>query len=381
MTMKLGLYVHIPFCLQKCFYCDFPSFANIADLKEAYTDALCKEILMQGALLPCAVVDTIYIGGGTPTTLSDGLLRKILASLKQAFHFNETMECSIEANPGTVNPQQLESLRAAGVNRISFGVQTFEDNLLVKIGRIHTAQAASQSVLLAQAAGFTNINLDLMYGLPGQTLAMLEKSMQIAMDLGVDHISIYGLIVEEGTVFAAKEKQGQLELPSEELVEQMYDRIMSALPNAGYERYEISNFAKAKCYSRHNLKYWQDQPYLGLGAAAHSYINDRRYANTHDVKAYIAAVNSGKVAAEVEEEMTSTVLMEEFCFLALRTKWGIDCGKFAEKFGRSIFAVYGNVIKNLQEKKLLTVDARSVYLTALGMKYGNQVFAEFLLDT
>ena len=195
--MKLGLYIHIPFCLQKCFYCDFPSFANIADLKEAYTDALCMEIITQGALLPCAVVDTIYIGGGTPTTLSEGMLRKILKAVKQAFHFSEAMECSIEANPGTVNQQQLESLRAAGVNRISFGVQTFEDKLLVKIGRIHTAKAARQSVLLAQIAGFTNINLDLMYGLPGQTLGMLEKSMKAAMDLGVMHISIYGLIIEE----------------------------------------------------------------------------------------------------------------------------------------------------------------------------------------
>jgi len=338
------------------------------------------EIITQGALLPCAVVDTIYIGGGTPTTLSEGMLRKILKAVKQAFHFSEAMECSIEANPGTVNQQQLESLRAAGVNRISFGVQTFEDKLLVKIGRIHTAKAARQSVLLAQIAGFTNINLDLMYGLPGQTLGMLEKSMKAAMDLGVMHISIYGLIIEEGTVFAAQEKQGQLDLPSEELVEQMYDRIMSVLPAAGYERYEISNFAKAKCYSRHNLKYWQNQPYLGLGAAAHSYIADRRYANTHDVKAYIAAVKSGKLLAEPEEDMTSTILMEEFCFLALRTKWGVDCEKFAKNFGQSIFTIYGDVIEKLQTKNLLAVDAGKVYLTALGMKYGNQVFAEFLLN-
>ncbi|WP_019553275.1 radical SAM family heme chaperone HemW [Propionispira raffinosivorans] len=379
--MKLGLYIHIPFCLQKCFYCDFPSFANIADLKEAYTDALCKEILTQGALLPCAVIDTLYIGGGTPTTLSDGMLSRILAAVKQAFHFSEAMECSIEANPGTVNQQQLETLRQAGLNRISFGVQTFEDKLLAKIGRIHTSKEARQSVLLAQAAGFTNINLDLMYGLPGQTLAMLEKSMQIAMDLGVAHISIYGLIVEDGTVFAMQKKQGRLELPSEELVEQMYDRIMAVLPEAGYERYEISNFAKAKCYSQHNLKYWQNQPYLGLGAAAHSYIDGCRYANTHDVKAYIAAVNSGKLVAETEEDMTSTVLMEEFCFLALRTKWGIECEKFADNFGQSLFTVYGDVIKKLQVKNLLAVDGGSVYLTALGMKYGNQVFAEFLLDT
>ncbi len=378
--MEIGVYVHIPFCRQKCYYCDFPSAAGSREVQKEYTKALCQEIAVQGSSLSGETATTLYIGGGTPTLLADELLAGILTTLQQAFCWSETAEVTIEANPGTVTREKLDMLRRGGINRISFGVQSFDDELLKRIGRIHSGNEAMAAIDLARAAGFENISLDLMYGLPGQSLSQLKASVETALALEIEHISIYGLQLEEGTILAQLSQQGALELPDEEAVEIMYDYITGELPRCGYERYEISNFARRGFASRHNLGYWLDRPYIGLGAAAHSYYKNRRFANVAGVDQYITSVFSGTRVAFEEESMTREILMEEFCFLALRTSQGILAEAFARKFDCSLWSVYGAIISQLTSQKLLQVDENGCRLTCLGMKYGNQVFAAFLLD-
>lgn len=378
--MEIGVYVHIPFCRQKCYYCDFPSAAGSLEMQEKYTKALCQEIAAQGSSLSGETAVTIYIGGGTPTLLADELLANILATLHHAFRWSETAEVTIEANPGTVTRGELEMLRRGGINRISFGVQSFDDELLGRIGRIHSGAEAKAAVKLARQAGFDNISLDLMYGLPGQSLNQLKASVETALALEIEHISIYGLQLEEGTMLAKLSQQGTLELPAEESVEMMYDYITGELPRCGYARYEISNFARSGFASRHNLGYWLDRPYIGLGAAAHSYYQNRRFANMAAADEYIANVFSGVPVAFEEERMTREILMEEFCFLALRTSQGILADAFALKFDCSLSSVYGEIISCLVGENLLQADGNGCRLTELGMKYGNRVFAAFLLD-
>ncbi len=396
--MRWGIYLHIPFCRQKCFYCDFPSFAGKESQMEAYTDALCQEIVVQGSLLrekrgqaaaekvawlqpgwPETAASTVYIGGGTPTALSVPQLEQIIQTLRQEIPLSEELEFTLEANPGTVSAEQLIRLRELGVNRLSFGVQSFSDRLLKNIGRIHTARQAIEAIDLAKAAGFQNISLDLMYGLPGQTMDDLQRSLQQAVELDVQHISIYGLQLEEGTVFARQKEQGQLELPDEEVVEQMYDYMTEELPQQGYQRYEISNFAQPGFESRHNLGYWQDIPYVGLGAAAHSYWLGQRMEHVTDPASYIERMRAGKAVVRAEEPMTREIAMEEFAFLALRTIRGIDERAFAEKFGCTLREVYAESIQRMVSKGFLAENEGFVYLTVQGMKYGNQVFEAFLL--
>lgn len=379
--MEYGLYIHIPFCRQKCFYCDFPSYAGMEALQEPYLAALEREIAGRGGILtPGDVIDTVYLGGGTPTVLPGEAIEGILAAIRRHFALAAAAEVTIEANPGTVGEEKLARLCGAGVNRISFGVQGFQDALLRKAGRLHTAAQAVQAVRLADAAGFKNISVDLMYGLPGQAPADLRESLAEACRLGVQHISVYGLKVEEGTPFAEKQRQGTLCLPSDKEEAAMYEYIADTLPERGYERYEISNYALPGFRSRHNLKYWQNKPYIGLGAAAHSYYQRRRLANVEDPAEYIARINGGRDAAHLTEFLDDKALIEEFCFLALRTKEGIDAQAFENLFACNIFQVYGDIINKLSAKGLLDAGETHVCLTRLGMKYGNQVFCEFLLD-
>jgi len=347
---------------------------------EAYTEALCREIAMQGSLFAAAgQAVTVYIGGGTPTALPLSLLERILRTVQRCFPLAADAEFSVEANPGTVDAAYLAGLLAAGANRLSLGVQSFNDRLLQRIGRIHTAEQARQAVFMAQAAGFKNVSLDLMYGLPGQTLADLAASVAEAAELQPQHISIYGLQVEEKTVFFRQQQQGRLQLPDEAVAETMYDYMTEELPRRGFIRYEISNFARSGFASRHNLGYWQDVPYLGMGTAAHSYWAGRRQENTVDIAAYIRQVMEGKLPAHEEEPAARSLHMEEFCFLALRTVQGIDRQKFVDKFDCTLESVYAPVLADMRGKGLLAVDDVGVRLTTRGMKYGNVVFAAFLL--
>lgn len=380
---RWGLYVHLPFCRQKCFYCDFPSYAGQEGRMAVYVEALLGELAREGAPLRAAwgPPRTVYLGGGTPTALPPALMERLLAGLREFLAAApDALEFTCECNPGTVDAAYLSLLRAGGVNRLSLGVQTFDDALLRRIGRIHTAAQARAAVRQARAAGFRNLSLDLMYGLPGQTLAGLEMSVQQALALAPQHISIYGLQVEEGTAFARAQAAGRLALPSDEESEAMYDYMTTALPVAGYARYEISNFARPGFESRHNLGYWQDVPYLGIGAAAHSYLDGQRYENPRGIEEYLAALRESGRARREEEPLTRATSMEEFAFLALRTARGIDRARFAARFGCELASVYADAIARMRARGFLEEDAQGVRLTPLGMKYGNWVFEAFLLD-
>lgn len=380
---RWGLYVHLPFCRQKCFYCDFPSYAGQEGRMAVYVEALLGELAREGAPLRAAwgPPRTVYLGGGTPTALPPALMERLLAGLREFLAAApDALEFTCECNPGTVDAAYLSLLRAGGVNRLSLGVQTFDDALLRRIGRIHTAAQARAAVRQARAAGFRNLSLDLMYGLPGQTLAGLEMSVQQALALAPQHISIYGLQVEEGTAFARAQAAGRLALPSDEESEAMYDYMTAALPVAGYARYEISNFARPGFESRHNLGYWQDVPYLGVGAAAHSYLDGQRYENPRGIEEYLAALRESGRARREEEPLTRATSMEEFAFLALRTARGIDRARFAARFGCELASVYADAIARMRARGFLEEDAQGVRLTPLGMKYGNWVFEAFLLD-
>lgn len=377
-----GIYAHIPYCVKKCAYCDFISSAAGKDTRaemEDYAAALRAEILREVPPLRARWGDaaTVYLGGGTPTALPAALLTGILETLRTAA--GTPVECTVEANPGTVDAAYLTQLRAAGANRLSLGVQSFNDRLLRVIGRIHTAAEAEQAFRAARAAGFENISLDLMYGLPTQTLDDLKKSVDEALALVPEHISVYGLTVEEGTPFAAAEAQGKLALPTEDAAEEMYDWLTAALPARGYARYEISNFARQGCESRHNLGYWRNVPYLGVGAAAHGYVDGVRWGNEPDTEKYIRAIQTGRSVRTPEDtERTRTNAMEEYAFLALRTREGIDTADFSHAFGVDIDTVYGAVIEKYSAQGLLRRADGFVALTNEGMKVGNEVFAAFL---
>lgn len=389
MKKEFGLYIHIPFCRQKCFYCDFPSFAGREKKIDRYLQALEQEfaLLRQRLYQKDNVRDTeskfapqtIYIGGGTPTALNAPQMKKLLEIVQKYVAVGEAEEFTVEMNPGTVDREKLLLLQQAGVNRLSVGVQSFDDHCLQKIGRIHTAQEAVDTIELAHNLGFGNISLDLIYGLPQQDREILTKSVARALTLPVQHISIYGLQLEEGTAFQRMADMGKLQLPTDELVEAMHDYIVEKLPEAGYQRYEISNYALPVYESKHNLSYWQDVDYLGLGSGAHSYWQGTRYENPSSIDDYISALEAGRLPATLEEQVDRQAHMEEYCFLGLRTAAGIDKNLFQQKFGVDLFTVYGRTIEKLVAQDLLQHTPRGIALTPLGMKYGNQVFGEFLL--
>ena len=399
-----GVYIHVPFCKQKCFYCDFPSYAGKERYEEAYVKALIQEIRTEGAkyVETWGQPATIYIGGGTPSVLPNELLEQLLFTIGEIMlpkapslrglspqatggvvgstGRTDSLEYTMECNPGTIDDSKLRLLKRHGVNRLSFGVQTFHDALLRRIGRIHTAEQARTAIRDARAAGFQSLSLDLIYGLPGETLAMLQSDIDEALALAPDHISIYGLQLEEGTAFWKQHEMGRLDLPDDATTEAMYDLMTTALPAHGYERYEISNFAKPGFESRHNLGYWQDKPYLGLGAAAHSYLDGVRYENTKDIAAYIDAIEHGTLPRTQEEPATRAIQMEEFAFLALRTATGIDKAAFKRRFATPLSAVYADAIERMKAKGLIEETETHIRLTAQGMKYGNWVFEAFLLS-
>jgi oxygen-independent coproporphyrinogen-3 oxidase len=378
LSVNIGLYIHIPFCKQKCLYCDFPSYSGFSYLYSAYTAALCREISGWGGILTDAVIDTVYIGGGTPTILPQVLLKEIIECVREHFVLAKDGEYSIEANPGTVGGEMLQTLGASGINRISFGVQSFSDELLKGLGRIHSAEDTLQAVALSRRAGFENISVDLMYGLPGQSLADVKESVEAAMRLDVRHISAYGLKVEENTPFFARQEAGILNLPAEETEEEMYDYITGYLPEQGYCRYEISNYAQEGWECRHNLKYWRFQPYLGVGAAAHSFLNRDRFANDSDVIRYMRCIEQNGSPISEKETLNEGTAMAEFVFLSLRTAAGMEIQGFDRYFSRNFFSKYGKVVENLEKEGLLRVTQERICLTSRGMKFGNRVFAAFL---
>ena len=379
----MGLYVHIPFCKQKCMYCDFPAYQNLQYYYETYVYALVQEMDLWVSEHPeskAKPIDTIYFGGGTPTELSIQQLQMIVDKIKSTFTINENCHMTIESNPGEVDLQYLTKLVKLGFNRISFGVQTFDDKALTMLHRSHDGEKAIQAVYDAKEAGFTDINIDLIYGLPRQTLEDIQHNLNIVKDLPINHISTYGLQVEVGTYLYHLVQKNLISIPSESIDESMYDTMMAGLKELGFERYEISNFAKGNSYSRHNLKYWHYIDYLGFGAGAHSFYDGIRRSNNRNVMPYIQSVDRYIMPTIDTETITVERAQEDFCFLALRTKWGLDEQKFEDRFDVSVHNLFGNILEDLVTKGLLEYQNGSYHLSSEGAKHGNYVFSQFIRE-
>lgn len=390
-----AIYVHIPFCRQKCLYCDFASYAGCSQQQmEAYAAAVCTEIAGRAAEAGCVAADaTIYFGGGTPSTLPREALAKIVTALKKYGFWRNPAEATIEVNPGTADLEKLRFFRSLGFDRISFGVQSLNDAELKTIGRIHSAAEALEAIQLAKEAGFLRISADLIYGLPGQTMVSLQYTMERLLATGIEHMSVYGLIVEEGTPLAKLVDSGRLELPDEDTSADMYELVQKLLKEAGFQRYEISNYAKNGEYSRHNLVYWQYHPYAAFGAAAAGFDGMVRRSATEEVLPYIKEVDAlyGSERTEkerqaaytrlyMEEELTNDELFGEFMFMGLRHVLGADLNEAQERFGVDVWERYHNELQPLAEHELLVYDKERGYLrlTEQGMAVGNQIFEIFV---
>ncbi|HUS15578.1 MAG TPA: radical SAM family heme chaperone HemW [Chloroflexia bacterium] len=392
-----SIYLHIPFCESKCVYCDFNSYAGLDALHAGFVDAICADIargvererLTDLAPAPAGtrdaaevgVVETIFLGGGTPSVLPPAAIGRILETVARHYDVAADAEISMEANPGTISEANFRGYRAAGINRLSMGVQSFNDAHLQAIGRIHTAAEAVDAYERARRAGFTNINLDFIFGLPGQDLADWEATLRQAAALGTDHLSCYSLIVEEHTPLWLRVEQGEVVVPDEDAVADMYELTQATLGDT-YTQYEISNWATRGHECRHNLVYWQARPYLGFGPGAHGYFGGRRYWTVLSPKKYIGALATGGSAVAGAEWIDPDLAMGEFMMLGLRTLAGIRPSEFARRFGRPFEAVYGSTAGQLRDWGLLEVEpARDVVrLTNRGLLLGNEVFARFLPD-
>ena len=377
----LGLYVHIPFCVKKCNYCDFLSAPADDATKKRYVDALCKEIEGYKALTKDYELATIYFGGGTPSILEVSFIEQVLSVIRKCFAVAVTAEITLEVNPGTVTKEKLLKYRELGINRLSIGVQSAKEKELALLGRIHSFEDAKNTVQWAGEAGFDNISMDLMSALPGQSLADYMENVEAVLSLNPEHISSYSLIIEEGTNFYelyAEGKEKESDLPEEETDRAMYAYTKQRLAEAGYERYEISNYAKPGFESKHNSSYWTGTEYIGVGLGASSLFTNARYHNETDLTTYIKEVEEGKdVRCEIER-LVLEEQMEEFMILGLRRMRGVSREEFQKRFGRPIETVYGSVLQKLKKQGLLTAEGDRIALTELGIDVSNQVFVEFI---
>lgn len=370
-----SIYIHIPFCIQKCLYCDFLSFPAKEEEMERYVQALCKQIQTEAGAYSDREADTVFLGGGTPSVLPAYLTEQILEQLHSHFHIKKEAEISMEMNPGTASLEKMQSYRSAGINRLSIGLQSAQDTELRTLGRIHTWQQFETCYAEARSAGFSNLNIDVMSALPGQSFPSYRDTLEKVCCLSPEHISAYSLIVEENTPFYERYKDGG-GLPGEEEDRQMYRYTGELLKRHGYRRYEISNYAKAGYECKHNKAYWKRTDYLGLGLGAASMINNVRFTCPRDKKAYLEDSSQ----KEAKEALSREEQMEEFMFLGLRLMEGVSEAKFWEQFGCSMESIYGDCIKRAAEEGLLDKRGGRICLTDYGIDVSNQVFARFLLD-
>lgn len=372
-----GVYIHIPFCVKKCGYCDFNAYSGYRDATKArYVEAVCREIESRSE--PDTFVPTVFFGGGTPTVLPARDLVRILETVQAAFAVDGDAEVTIEANPSDATAEYLAALRAGGFNRLSFGVQTFNDRLLKTIDRIHTADEARAAVAMAKDAGFDNISIDLMFALPRQTLADWDRSLDAAFALDVPHLSMYALVVEEGTAFWARQARGALPLPGEEHEAAMFARAMERAAAAGYQRYEISNYARSGYASRHNQIYWRNEAYFGFGAGAASYRDGTRTMNERLPGRYADRVATTGAATVSEERLDRRGAMGETMMLGLRMAKGVDLDAFAHRFGTRTEDEFGAQFASLIDKGLVEVVDGHLRLTPRGLFVGNEVVLAFL---
>ena len=368
-------YVHIPFCTQICYYCDFSKVF----IKNQPVDAYLEHLIQETRSYEIGKLRTLYIGGGTPTALSAQQLAYLLTELPKFMDLSEVEEFTIEANPGDLDPDKIAVLKDSQVNRVSLGVQTFDNKMLKKIGRSHQEQDIYDNIRHLKQAGFDNISIDLIYALPGQTMDQVKENVAKAIDLDIPHMSLYSLILENHTVFMNRMRRGKLPLPKEELEAEMFEYIIEELEKAGFEHYEISNFSKPGFESRHNLVYWDNAEYYGLGAGASGYVDGIRYKNHGPIRHYLEAVEAGK-ARITEEHLTLEEKMEEELFLGLRKKTGVSKARFEEKFGVSFDQRYGQVVASLTEQGLLVPDDKQVRMTKRGLFLGDTVAEKFILE-
>ena len=388
-TKNIGLYVHIPFCKKKCEYCDFKSYADKEELIEEYVKWLKYELEEVGEgnrldyenhLDNLAIVKTIYIGGGTPSLIDSKYISEILEVIKKNYTFAENTEITIEVNPGTVNKEKLEQYKKSGINRLSIGLQSTHDRLLKKIGRIHNYDDFLNTFKIARNVGFENINIDLMLGLPEQSIEDLEQSVEEVIKLNPEHISVYSLIVEEETPFYKKLEANELNLPEDDLERKMYWAVKEKLEKSGYIHYEISNFAKKGFESKHNLSCWNQDEYIGFGTSAHSYTNNIRYSNIDNIEEYI---NNFKTDNETEnfvfhEKQNKESKMKEFMMLGLRKIEGISIKDFKSRFSLNPIFAYRKELEKLVDEELIEIDGDNIRLTNKGLDLANLVWEEFV---
>lgn len=368
-------YVHIPFCTQICYYCDFSKVFIKNQPVDAYLEALIKEF----ESYQISSLKTLYIGGGTPTAITAKQLDYLLSHLQQHLQLDQLEEFTIEANPGDLTEDKIAVLRQSAVNRISLGVQTFNDKQLKQIGRSHTEAQIYATIASLKEAGFQNISIDLIYALPGQTIQQVKENVAKALSLDIPHLSLYSLILEHHTVFMNKMRRGKLHLPTEDLEAEMFEYIISEMEASGFEHYEISNFTKPGFESRHNLMYWNNDEYFGCGAGASGYLDGIRYRNRIPIQHYLKAVADGNARLS-EEVLTKEEMMEEELFLGLRKKSGVSVSRFQEKFGLSFESRYGPVVRELQNQGLLVEDKDFIRMTKKGLFLGDSVAEKFILD-
>ncbi|ELC8388294.1 oxygen-independent coproporphyrinogen III oxidase [Clostridium perfringens] len=375
---KISLYIHIPFCAQKCLYCDFPSFARKDHLRKAYIEALNKEIISLREKHNNLEINTIFIGGGTPSVLEADELECLLKEVAK-LNMAKDIEYSMECNPGNLTEEKLEVMKKYGVNRISMGLQAKQDNLLKGLGRIHNYKTFKENFLLAKKVGFNNINVDLMFGLPNQRLNEWEETLREIISLEPAHISAYSLIIEEGTAFYNLYENDKLKLPTEEEERKMYHLAKKILEENGFNQYEISNYAKEGKECRHNLAYWNMDNWIGVGSASASYMDGKRIKNISSVEEYINSINEKGEAIEEIINNSKNDNMEEFMFMGLRKINGIDENEFKNRFSMNINNVYGEIINKYIDEGLLIRESGRIFLSEKGIEISNIIMADFLL--
>jgi len=379
MNREIGLYIHIPFCKRKCYYCDFNSYSDMEYLIPDYIKALKKEMEYYKGLLEARRVISIYIGGGTPTILTCAQLSEVVTSaVSMLSNWSKGLEITVEANPDTLSDKKLGVLKEIGVNRLSLGLQAYQLQLLERLGRFVSPKEFEWGFFSAREKGFSNINVDLIFGLPGQTLAHWEETLMKVIELKPEHISAYSLKIEKGTRLYDEYKRGNLELPDDESEREMYYIAKDLLRAGNYDHYEISNFAIRGYKCNHNLLYWKNREYIGLGAGAHSHFKNERYYNEENPRKYIRLINKGEIPVKGKETVTSSIEVAETLLMNLRLISGVNKLEFYRRFGYGINDIYGQRIESLKSKGLIEETEDHIMLTPLGLDLANEVFIEFL---
>lgn len=376
---ELGIYIHIPFCKQKCFYCDFCSFANKNEMQGKYVETVINEI-KNITHKEKYTVTTIYLGGGTPSILNPEYIKNILQEIKSSFEILDDAEITIEINPGTVNEEKLKKYKEYGINRLSIGLQSANDKILKKIGRIHDYKQFEETFFYARKCGFKNINVDLMIGLPTQAVEDVKQTLEKIIQKNPEHMSVYSLIIEEGTIIEKLINENKLQLPDEETERIMYWTVVNELKENGYNQYEISNFSKKTYESKHNTNCWKQKQYIGLGTSAHSYLNKKRYSNTNNIEEYIKNIQENNISKNItiHEEQTEESTMNEYMLLGLRMIQGININEFKQKFKIDPTIKYKEILEKLQKENLIQITKTSIKLTKQGIDFGNIVWEEFI---